>query len=527
MTDPSFRHFHWTSSVLAAIPALFPYLIGIALAFLIRPVEEGKSTTTFAILSVLGVIAAAVRKHYTERYRIENDHLVRRSGFFTTYTKLLPYERVVNINTTQNTFQRYLGLISIQVQAASESAIELPGIKKGVYEELDARIRSFKDRRESDVTGSATESEERSLAKSEATERLHRMSAADCFKLGLVRNIALLAVFTCAMALYRQVADQFSDRIGALVERITGLSMTNLGTYVDVELAYGFFPWIALRLNHDVNWLPPIVFISLLVFLFVTVVVASSFVLIWFLYRGFGVTISSAHLEISTSGFINTSRRVPLKRIQFIETVRSLRHRLLNSESASLYTTSLSYSESYVSRKLSNWLVPIGRPEVSKQITRRVFSHLALDERSWSYAVQSSWRRRLKKHLAIWFPISCILALVSPLFLIVAVFVLPLLVLEAKRFVMGLRYRLTSDAILMERGWWVRRSTVIPLQKVQCVRLTQSVFDARHEVVTLGIATAGGSLLKFTASVPYISYEEARAVSAEIYRFLRQHPFDG
>ena len=527
MTDPSFRHFHWTSSVLAAIPALFPYLIGITFAFLIRPAQEGKSTVTFAVLSIVGVIAAAIRKHYTERYRIENDHLVRRSGFFSTRTKLLPYERIVNINTTQNTFQRFLGLISLQVQAASESAIELPGIKKDVYEELDTRIRAFKDRREIDVTGSFSESKEPSLAKPKVTERLHQMSTADCFKLGLVRNIALLAVFTCAMALYRQVADQFSDRVGAFVERITGLSITNWGTYIDVELAYGFFPWIALRLNHEVNWLPPIVFLSLLVVLFVTVVVVTSFILIWFLYRGFGVTISGGNLEISTSGFINTSRRVPLNRIQFIETVRSLRHRLLNAESASLYTTSSSYSESFVSRKLSNWLVPIGRPEVSKQITKRVFSHLALDEGSWCYAVQSSWRRRLKKHLLIWFPISCVFALVSPALLIPAVFVLCLLILEAKRFVMGLRYRLTSDAILMERGWWVRKSTVIPLQKVQCVRLTQSFFDAGHNVAILGIATAGGSLLKYTASIPYVRYDDACAVSSKIYEYLQQHPFDG
>lgn len=527
MTDQSFRHFHWTSSVLAAIPALFPYLIGLAFALLVRSSQEGKSTITFAALSVVGVIAAALRKHYTERYRIENDHLVRRSGFFSTNTKLLPYERVVNINTTQNTFQRYLGLITLQVQAASESAIELPGIKNDVYEELDARIKAFQKRRDVDVTEPSTESKESNLAKSKNAERLHQMSATDCFKLGLVRNIALAAIFTFAIALYRQVSDQFSDRISALVERITGVSMTNWGTYIDLELTYGFFPWVALRLNHEVDWLPPIVFLSLLMILFLTVVITSSFILIWFLYAGFRVNISGGNLEISTSGFVNTSRRVPLKRIQFIETVRSLRHRLLNSESVSFYTTSSSYSESFVSRKLSDWLIPIGRRETSKQITTKVFRHLTLDEGSWCYAVQSSWRRRLKKHLVIWFPISCVFGLISPFFLIPAVLVLPVLVIEAKRFVMGLRYRLTTDAILVERGWWVRRSTVIPLQKVQCVCLTQSVFDAGHEVVTLGIATAGESLLKFTASVPYIKYEEACAVSSEIYNYLQLNPFDG
>ena len=527
MIDSSYRHFHWSSSLLSALPKLAPYLLGVLVVALVGTSSGNSSSTTFAVLSIGGIIVVTVAKFYTERFRIDKENLVRKSGLFKTTTTSLPYDRIVSINTTQTSLQRYLGLVTLQVQAASESAIELPGVRQAVYDELDAHIKSFDDRSGTDTAEVATDSNRSNLEWRTSDAELHRMSLLDCLKLGLVRNIALVAIFTFVLAIYRHLAERHSNIVGSYLERITGVSVLDWHTYFEIELTYAFFPWIAVHLNHDVNWGPPLAWLSILCALFVLVVTVCSFVLLWFMYSGFRISVSEEHIRISTSSFVATNRKIPFKKIQFVRTIRTLRHRLLNSESVSFYTTSLSYLESRFANRLGNWLVPIGRPVATKRVVARVFNHNSLDEGSWRGAVASSWRRRLKKHLTIWLPINCVLVLIAPVLLILGLLSLPLLVFEARKFVAGIRYRLTSDAILMERGWWIRSSTVIPLRKIQSVRLSQSYFDDRHQVATLSIWTAGGSFRYATASVPYVSYSEALAVSSAIFAYLRQHQFDG
>ena len=527
MIDQSYRHFHWTSSLLSALPSLAPFLTGLVVVILFGTSGEGVTPVVFAILSISGVIVATVTKHYSERYRIEEDHLVRRTGFYHTRTTLLPYDRVVSVNTTQTTFQKYLGLVTLQVQAASDSSIELRGVKQEVYQELDSQIQAFHDRRRGTVYRTFSDSKETIRGFADTGEMLHRMSFIDCLKLGLVRNIALAAIFTFLVTVYRHVSDRHHDFLGAFVERVTGVDVANWYTYVDLELAYGYFPWVALRFHHDADWVPLLVFWGLLFVLFVAAVVVCSFILLWFLYSGFRISISGEHLEITTTGAVTTNRKVPLKKVQSTQRIRTLRHRLLNAESASFYTTSSSYSDSRITNRLRDWIVPIGRPQISKQVIARVFQHIDFGEDSWCGVVQNSWRRRFKKHLAIWFPIACMSVLISPVLLIVCSLILPVLAIEAKGFVASLRYRLTSDAILIERGWWVRKSTVVPLRKIQSVHVCQTYFDRGHGVATLGVSTVESVLKTPTSSIPYVNYEEARDISSNIRGYLQENQFDG
>ena len=527
MIDHLYRHFHWTSSLLSALPSLAPFLMGLVVVILFGTSGEGITPTVLAILSISGVIVATVTKHYSERYRIEEDHVVRRSGFYHTRTTLLPYERVVSVNTTQTTFQKYLGLVTLQVQAASDSSIELRGVKQDVHEELDAQIQAFYDRRKESASGIFSKPKETIRGFADTGEVLHRMSFVDCLKLGMVRNIALVAIFTFLVTVYRHISDRHHDFLGSFVERVTGVDVANWHTYVDLELAYGYFPWVALRFNHDADWVPLLVFWGLLFGLFVAVVVVCSFILLWILYSGFRITISGEHLEITTTGVVTTNRKVPLKKIQSTQRICTLRHRLLNSESASFYTTSSSYSESRITNRLRDWIVPIGRPQISKQVVARVFQHIDFGVDSWCGVVQNSWRRRFKKHLAIWFPIACVAALISPVLLILCSLILPVLAIEAKGFVARLRYRLSFDAILIERGWWVRKSTVVPLRKIQSVHVRQTFFDRRHGVATLGISTVESGLKTPTSSIPYVNYEEARSISSNIRGYLQENHFDG
>lgn len=527
MIDATYRYFHWSSSLVSALPIAAPYLIASGFILIVDSSPSVFYNFVFPLLSLIGVFVLTVAKHYAERFRIEKEHLVRKTGFFHTKTTTLPYEKIASIDTAQTKIQQYLNIVSLHVRSSSNESIDLRGVKRDVKEALDTQIQTFYERRLGTTSPIHSNSIETKPVLDDTGELLYRLSFVDGLKIGIVLNIFLALIFTFLLTIYRQFIQPNQDTIVPIVERVTGVEFASNQSYVFIEFAYEYFPWIALHLNYEADWLEPLVISILLIVLFVLVLFLFSLLLVWFFYHGFRLSLSDDNIEITTSGIVSVNRKIPLNKIQFVQRISTLRHRVMNSESVTINTTSSDLSRGFVVRLLRDWIVPIARPAETKQVAANVFQHISFDKASWCNAVQKSWLRRFKKHLAIWFLISCILVLISPVFVTLSILILPLLAFEAKKFVASLRYCLSSNAILLERGWWVRRSTVIPLRKIQSVGVIQSRFDRNHQVATLSVSTAAKGWNRPEIKIPYVNYEEVNAVSTEIFKYLLDHRFDG
>jgi putative membrane protein len=70
-------------------------------------------------------------------------------------------------------------------------------------------------------------------------------------------------------------------------------------------------------------------------------------------------------------------------------------------------------------------------------------------------------------------------------------------------------YALDSDRLLIRTGWWRRRTTILPLSKIQSVDLRESVISRWFGTASLQFGVAGGGPLT-PHSIPAIPREGAR-----------------
>jgi len=70
-------------------------------------------------------------------------------------------------------------------------------------------------------------------------------------------------------------------------------------------------------------------------------------------------------------------------------------------------------------------------------------------------------------------------------------------------------YALDSDRLLIRTGWWRRRTTVLPLSKIQSVDLRESFITRWFGTASLQFGVAGGSSMT-PHSIPAIPREGAR-----------------
>ena len=73
-----------------------------------------------------------------------------------------------------------------------------------------------------------------------------------------------------------------------------------------------------------------------------------------------------------------------------------------------------------------------------------------------------------------------------------------------------LSFALTAQALVIRRGIWFRRETVVPRARVQYVDVRQGPLGRRFDLATLVVVTAGSQLA--SVKLEDVSYAEAQAI---------------
>jgi putative membrane protein len=73
---------------------------------------------------------------------------------------------------------------------------------------------------------------------------------------------------------------------------------------------------------------------------------------------------------------------------------------------------------------------------------------------------------------------------------------------------------LDDHVVAVRSGWLWRSVTVAPVAKVQSVTATESPFDRRARMATVGIDTAGGIMNMPRLRIPYLGRETALELAA-------------
>ncbi len=96
-------------------------------------------------------------------------------------------------------------------------------------------------------------------------------------------------------------------------------------------------------------------------------------------------------------------------------------------------------------------------------------------------------------------------------YLIVVFFILIILMISRYLQFKKLSYDLNLDMLYLSGGAWGNKTTLLPIYKIQGVRMNQSPYQRKHSLASLSCFTASG-----TVKIPYISHYEAIALMNQI-----------
>jgi len=406
--------------------------------------DGGPSTLVLVGGGVLAV--AAYEMAYVRRftYRIEDETFDIQSGVLSRREREIPFERVQNVDIAQNVVQRAIGIAEVRIETAGGGSSE-------------ARLR-YVSRSE------ATRLQELvSRRKQGGTERDPGATDDIIFELG-GRELGILGLTS---ANFRLVGSLF------VLVFLVGSAGAQQG---DVALPQE--PRMQLLL-----FLGPAVALGLLVVLWIV-----SGVRAVLRYYGFRLLRHSDELRYERGLFQRYNGTIPLSKVQSLMIRENVLARVAGYASLAIETAGYSPGQGNSVESA----IPIARHDRVFDLARTVEG---IGEISFERAPKRARTRYLGRYTIV------VVALVGLAGLCNAVTgALPDWYLAAVVWVLvppaahlkwrNLGYYYDDTHVVTRRGFWTRRTTIVPYYRVQTVSDSQTVFQSRRDLATLVVDTA-------------------------------------
>ena len=258
-------------------------------------------------------------------------------------------------------------------------------------------------------------------------------------------------------------------------------------------------------------------------------------------YHGFTLSRDGNDLRTRFGLLTRVAMTVPRRRIQRVWTRESPLHRLFKRLSIRLDTAggaggggNNAAGGGVTSRQ---WLTPLAPPTQLTTLVQEAMPEFpsqpleippwngasrnreALRElpEPWRPVARRAWKRLFRRMLILF----TLLALPLNAFSWWALLLLPLLWLyayyAAQRMIERSHFALTDEAIAAREGWWSRKLSIVPFEKIQAVVLSASPFDRRAGMKTLRIDTAGSGQ-SYGIEIRYLDEQTATILADHLYR---------
>ena len=526
----AWRRLHVTH-ILHSKLLLFPpaaFLVGIVVVLGMNVDSEiGLPLVVFGIglainlIWYLPIFGYLLLRRLAYRYQFHDDRLVVRRGLVAITDKVVLYERLHGVDTTRSLLHRLFGTVrvSLNTRSVTFEGIDLQSVKLSVAEEFRERLNSYQNRQTHQLV-SALDAKWTNQDTADSATHLHSMSMLECCKLGFVRSRTALILSIIATF----IVSRFSQ-LGSLLGDST--FRFPIGP-VDLKFIGGWIPWIEISLLHGVDAWELSVFLAAILGVFLLILTCMSLVFAFVQFYNFQLALDNSILRGESGLLIRAVQNTPLHRVQAIRILSTIRSRLVDRESIWFGTSAMPPMEknsnlSSSLSTLSNWLVPLIPASRTREIARCVLPlDVDFEKEKWeALDVARVWRRRLNLHLIYVLVLAAVFAFVSLWLLIAIPFIVGWAVLVARLYAKSVRFQLLDNAIMVRKGYWSRTWTIVPFDKIQAVRLTQSLLDRRWCMSTLGVdvATYGPmNIPRFLLRIPYVSMDRCRELQDILIR---------
>lgn len=416
----------------------------------------GPSPLVFLGILLFGTAAAiAWEVAYVGRfaYDLTADTLDIDSGVFSRRAREIPYERIQNVDITQNVVQRALGIAEVSIETAGGSDTEA-NLRYVSRAEADRLQRELSDR-----TGRTSPDE--AEGEPAAAETLFAISERELGVLGLVS------------------ADL----------RVLGLVTVALST-VAPRLAREFAPPFNLVSLAG----PAVALLAILAFWAVSAV--SSALRYW----GFRLSRDDGDLRYERGLLQRYNGSIPVEKVQTLRLQENVLARVLGY--ATLVVETAGYGPGNGDGQAQS-AVPIAKRERALALARELEP---VGDLSFSRPPKRARTRYVARYgtavagltAALWV-VETLTGLVPLWYLAAALLVL---VVPAAHLTWANRgYHVDDEYVVTRNGFWRRETVVVPYDRVQTVTNTQTVFQRRRRLGSLVVDTASSGGLFGTEAV--------------------------
>ena len=424
-------------------------------------------------------VVAAILRYWFFRYRIADGSILIREGVIKKTQLDIKFDRIQAINTQQNVIFRAFDLVTVKFDTAGSAKEEgnLPAIRTALADALKERIR--RESPGADVpTGAEAGGEPPPAA---AVRTILQLGARDMVRIGLSSNRALIF-----LAFLAPVMQSLSEDVE---EKIDESAIATAVETSQISLSSG----IGLGL---------LIVLGVFVFL-----VAASVIGAFLRYHNFELVTDKDVLRSSGGLLTRHEHSVNFAKIQSVFASQNPVLRMFGRFRLSARQAS---SGRPGADKL--FVIPLSEPHqlsgIADEIFGDEFQDVDLNPRTSEYKRISPRYVRSRMILTGILPalaVTGLISLAAGVYATVFLLWIPLNALLVWTIYKKYGYRITTDGMMLRRGFLGYRVVAFTHRKVQRVSVTQTIPQKRKGLATLRVYLASGSI-----KLPYVDFAMAQ-----------------
>jgi len=434
---------------------------------------DGMNVQSFLLFFLAGLaIVVGWQVAYVRRYeyRVTADTFDINSGVFSRREREIPYERIQNVDIAQNVVQRALGIAEVRLETAGGNATE--ATLRYVSRQEASRLQELiSDRKRGDASPETT--------REETGDVLFELDQRELGILGVTSaNFRLVGLIVVGLSFVGSpvAAREVSPRVGLLL--LLGPAFAVVGLVV---------LWIASGVQAV------------------------------FRYYGFRLTRQGEELRYERGLLQRYTGTIPLSKIQTL----MIRENVLARAAGygSLVIETAGYSPGQGGNDVES-AVPIAKRDRVLELARSIED---VGDLSFTRPPRRARVRYVARYTIVVGVITGILGGVQFVtddlpywYLGAASWLLVPIAAHLKWSHLG--YSVDDDYVITRSGFWTRRTTIVPIYRVQTLADTQSIFQRRRDLGTLVVDTAtSGGFWGGNAVALDIDVETARTLRERIH----------
>lgn len=451
----------------------------------------------FAIIATLG----SILQYWYYRYWLEPDRIVVQSGIFFKSLRQVPYKKIQNLNIERSLLHRLVGVATVQIESASGSKPEatIRVIHANAVQHLNNAIQNKPhNTSKTQQLSNDQETVEKNINSNEPL--IHHMSNTEVVKYGLISHKALFPIGVLVTLFFQNEGLQ-DVAINWLKQRI---GLFHISTW-------GWQDWL---LYSTLGLISALLAVWLL-----------SIILAFLQLYNFRLKQDKTEQKMTAQMGLLTDikARIPIRRIQLIRFKQSPLHRFFKRYSIKMETAGGVTEQTGITMR---WIAPLIEPEEGKKLIAQLIPSIDLQQTIWNPLEQRAWKRVFKKSL-LWLTLPLIILGFIHLWGAMTLMIISITFayFYAKAYIRHAAYTNNDKIIAFRDGVFFRTTSIVLIEKIQNITVTQNPFDHLNQMARIKVDTAGSGFNIHKVDIPYLNYSTVKNIQHQLTELVNNQQF--